>query len=279
MSDELPYFKFVVALIDSGIWAKMSPAARALYPVLLRFSDRNFCPVYPGSQPLLKLTGFKQKSSLRKARKELISLGLIDANAGSGHRRTNYYFRFEALRGDPQVTPGGAPQHTTAGQERTPRRGGRVPPGGITPDSPYNQIHISINNTNVPVEKDPGKKPQLDFLKRRFGEDQVELAVNECRLAGLEAAPENLQKILYRGTAGVKTSWSEIQSRLSRTISGNSLKLIEKAFLEDREGVLVFQDRLPEYLKSVLRQLHVDTFFEAEEIDRRSFWRESGADL
>jgi len=50
MGNQLTYFIFVCELIDAGIWAEMSPAARTLYPVLLRFSDRNFSPVYPGSK-------------------------------------------------------------------------------------------------------------------------------------------------------------------------------------------------------------------------------------
>jgi len=83
MGKDLPYAKLVVALFDSGLWARMSAAARALYPALLRFSDGQFKPVFPGTTVLLKMTGFKQKSTLRRAREELVELGLIQFRAGA----------------------------------------------------------------------------------------------------------------------------------------------------------------------------------------------------
>ena len=91
---ELQYFKFITDVIRSGTWARLSSAARALYPVLLSFTDRHFSPVYPGSNRLLELTGFKQKSSLRKAREELQEAGLILVKKGSGRTNSTYHFIF-----------------------------------------------------------------------------------------------------------------------------------------------------------------------------------------
>ena len=123
---ELPFFKVVTPLIDSGVWGRMSAAARTLYPVLLRFSDGSFKPVYPGSRLLLKLTGFKQKSSIRKARNELIELGLVSVTTGSGRKNTCYHFRFDAL-----TAPGVATQYTPRRQKSAPQGHPQGLPGGV----------------------------------------------------------------------------------------------------------------------------------------------------
>ena len=93
----ITFFKFATGIIESGLWAKMSATARTLYPVLLRFSDRNFKYVYPGAQCLMQLTGFKSKASLKRARKELVALGLISVQTGVGRRNTRYFFHFETI--------------------------------------------------------------------------------------------------------------------------------------------------------------------------------------
>ena len=47
-AENMPYFKFISEIIRSGLWAKLSPAARTLYPVLLSFSDAKFQASIPG---------------------------------------------------------------------------------------------------------------------------------------------------------------------------------------------------------------------------------------
>src|SRR5690606_13774350 len=125
------------ALIDSGVWARMSGAARTLYPVLLRFSDRNFKPVYPGTKRLLELTGFKQKASLRRARAELVDLGLITLATGSGRTNTRYHFCFDGVATAP---PTGSAERPSVGlAEPLPGVFAGLP-GGSLEDPPYNQI-------------------------------------------------------------------------------------------------------------------------------------------
>ncbi len=279
LEEQLPYFKFVSALIDRGLWARMSSAARTLYPVLLRFSDRNFKPVFPGAQTLLRLTGFKQKASLRKARRELTALGLISVTEGSGRRNTFYHFRFDWAHEDtPQgatnATPSEAPGRLPAVHPEDPPGFPEHSPGGSDQDSRYNQIHISINN-NVPQEGGHTEIPdsdRMEFLVRRFGADAVELARSECALAGAPADVRNLQKILYRNQGGHGDSWTELRKYLSGRISPGSLAEIEQAFREESRGVFVFSDNLPEHIKELLRRGCERVFFEPE-ATRGEFWQ------
>ena len=89
------YLAIMSDILDSGVWAKMGPAAKALYPVLCKFSNHTFKPVWPGTDELLRLTGFKTKKSLQEAKKELIKLGLLHVIAGTGRTSSHYYFRFD----------------------------------------------------------------------------------------------------------------------------------------------------------------------------------------
>lgn len=282
---EKPYFKFVSSLIESGIWASMSPAARTLYPVLLKFSDRNFKPVYPGSQTLLKLTGFKQKSSIRKARRELVDLGLISITEGTGRKNTCYHFRFDW--GDTLPTPRGSSRHPDGGERAlpgglrdTPLRGHEEPPE-------YNKIHISINNNLTDGAEGPKKQTgqdtrRQDFLIKRFGKRNVDLAVSECELAGLQPTPENLEKLLYSGERQEYADWKAMENYLEDKISPGSLAMIRNALLEEGNGMIVFSDRVPQYLRTILTQLNQNVFFEPTNAglpNTRHFWKDTGAEL
>ena len=278
MSREFPFLKLVSPLIDTGIWAAMSPAARALYPVLLRFSDGKFKPVYPGSRILLKLTGFKQKSTLRRARRELVATGLLSVTEGSGRSNTVYHFRFDPLRGD-QLPPGEAMQEPAGGEgvahRGSPGQGGEERTG----PPPYNQIHISINN-NVPGETEAETSSGTQkTLREEFGERVVDLAISECGLGGIPPTDENLRKILYRDGGGAGPSWPDLVRYLSERISPGSLTMIQESFREEQHGVFIFSDDLPEFLKTLLGQTCPRVFFEpaAETVTSSgAFWRRTG---
>ncbi len=282
-AQEMAYFKFVSALIDSGIWAEMSPAARALYPVLLRFSDRNFKPVYPGTQTLLKLTGFKQKSSLRKARRELVELGLISVTEGTGRKNSYYHFRFDW--GDSTAPPSGLQKPPPAVSPSAPPGGISGPGRGAQEDPAYNQIHISINNHVPDSRSAEGEDTSREaFLVRRFGQKSVDLARSECNLAGIPPTTANLEKILYRHDGGRGTSWAQVEKLLSEKISPGSLDAIREAFREESGGVLLFSDALPGFLKNILRQVSDSIFFEPGEpgepvLTRRQFWKGADTEL
>jgi hypothetical protein len=264
MGNELPYFKFVCELIDAGIWAKLSPAARTLYPVLLRFTDRNFSPVYPGSKKLMELTGFKQKSSLRKARNELVKLGLISITLGNGRTNTIYHFRFD------WASPREVQNYPSEGNPKTPYRTENISPQGIknnhTPDSPvitpYNQIHISINN----VQDNPKiiqKNDEFEKLKKEFGEKNVELAISEAKLADIPVNYENILKILQGNLNQNSPNIEKFYEDLSNKISENSLKLIKNSFLREENGFFIFSQDLPLYLKNILIKLSDKILFES----------------
>lgn len=89
------YIKFMSDIIDSGLWGKLSPAAKTLYPVLLKFSDQNFKHVWPSTETLLKLTGFKTKKSILLGKKELIKEGLLYYKPGCGRTNSTYFFSFK----------------------------------------------------------------------------------------------------------------------------------------------------------------------------------------
>ncbi|MBE7440685.1 MAG: helix-turn-helix domain-containing protein [Spirochaetales bacterium] len=226
MGKDLPYAKLVTALFDSGLWARMSAAARALYPALLRFSDGQFKPVFPGTTVLLKLTGFKQKSTLRKAREELVELGLITVSRGNGRKNSYYHFRM-----DWACSPEGhaaAPQ----GGVSAPRRGAGGPAAGaLRVGQPYNHVHISITNNpaGVPLAHD--------------------------------ATPEAEQKRLYPTVEGKRASWSEIEKALAGQISASSLRMMKEALLSTENDLYIFSDSLPEHLKALLEQVCSRVYF------------------
>lgn len=166
------FFKFMKDIIDSGIWAKLSSAAKALYPVLCQFTNENFKPVWPGTETLLRLTGFKTKKSLQLAKRELVQVGLIDFIPGSGRTHSRYYFRFEyanskvSLPRDTRVTSTGV-SFSPPGEEI-------FPPKGDATISP-NQIHININNNS---DKQTTLLTELKELLENFvknGSNQVSL--------------------------------------------------------------------------------------------------------
>lgn len=248
-AENLPFFKFITSIIDSGIWARLSPAARTLYPVLLKFTDGSFKPVYPGTKRLLELTGFKQKSTIQKARQELVEEGLIAVRRGSGRTNTHYIFRFDT------VTPQGYSSAHPTGVTTQPSAAPMGAPHGVTRDSAYNQIHISINNH-------PEKEDQS--LKDRFGEEAVKYARNECRLAGLPETYSELEKILSRSHGSNAMAWTEILDQLQGKISPGSYRLIEASYCGQEDGYIILADRLPEFLKRILMNISQNILFEPE---------------
>lgn len=146
------FSKFMSDIIESGVWARLSPASRTLYPVLLKYSDEYFKEVWPGTEELLRLTGFKTKKSLQEARKELRNMGLIDIVYGTGKSSSRYYFRFDydksridlsAYR-DTVISRKGLPKYPPEGHHPTAQ--------GDTKTSP-NQIHIHINQDTQKQEQ------------------------------------------------------------------------------------------------------------------------------
>ena len=279
-AENLPYFKFITEIIRSRIWAKLSPAARTLYPVLLSFSDRNFRSVYPGAKKLLELTGFKHKVTLRKARKELKEIGLLTFSLGNGRTNTYYQFRFDFVRQstiphrDTQLPPYRINNIPPKDDHTLPVGEEKTPPEGTKEGVPYNQIHISIDNypslkkqCNATKEKNRedttnNENVRWQFLERRFGAEAVRLARSECRLGGLADDVGNVEKLLYHADGRPRTSWDEIKRSLAKHISATSLDSICSAFIGEQENLFIFKDELPIHLKTLLQQACPRVFFE-----------------
>ncbi len=138
------YLAIMSDILDSGIWAQLSPSAKALYPVLCKFSNHLFKPVWPGTDILLQLTGFKTKKSLQDAKKELVSVGLLHVVPGTGRTPSYYYFRFD-YKGSKVDIEGYR-------EKKAPPRGVGEYPSGASENislgdkaAPPNQVNIHIH--------------------------------------------------------------------------------------------------------------------------------------
>jgi len=151
------YLAIMSDILDSGTWANLGPAAKALYPVLCKFSNHTFKPVWPGTDVLLQLTGFKTKKSLQEARRELVEKGLLHIVSGTGRTSSHYYFRFdypnskvdiERHRGA-AVSPRGVSTDPAAGYTATPEPAPQIPPNHI--NIHINKLTQTTNNNNSEV--------------------------------------------------------------------------------------------------------------------------------
>ncbi len=145
MSDYHPYIRIMTDIIDSGLWAELSSAAKTLYPVLLKFSDYNFKPVWPSTETLLRLTGFKTKKSIVQAKKELVLHGLLHQVPGGGRVSTRYHFSFHYPGS--KITPLGDKQIPLRGVDSNASVGDKFAKEGATAGTP-NHINITISNEN-----------------------------------------------------------------------------------------------------------------------------------
>lgn len=160
------YLAMMSDILDSGAWAKLGPAAKALYPVLCKFSNHTFKPVWPGTDELLRLTGFKTKKSLQEAKRELINKGLLDVVPGSGRKSSHYYFRFEypgsrvdiEKHREARLSRRGIAEYPAGGSGHTPEGGGVVSPNHI--NIHINKLTQTTNNNNPDV---------LSLLNEFFG--------------------------------------------------------------------------------------------------------------
>jgi len=148
------YLAIMSDILDSGTWAKLGPAAKALYPVLCKFSNHSFKPVWPGTDILLKLTGFKTKKSLQEGKRELVEAGLIHVVPGTGRTPSYYYFRFdypgskvdiESHRGA-KISPRELKEHPPGGGFGSPEGVGTVTPNHI--NIHINKLTQTTNNNN-----------------------------------------------------------------------------------------------------------------------------------
>ncbi|HMV34341.1 MAG TPA: helix-turn-helix domain-containing protein [Turneriella sp.] len=163
------YLAIMSDILDSGTWAKLGPAAKALYPVLCKFSNHSFKPVWPGTDILLKLTGFKTKKSLQEGKRELVEAGLIHVVPGTGRTPSYYYFRFDypgskvdiESHRDIKIHPREIKAHPSGSESSSPEG-----VAGVTP----NHINIHINKLTQTTNNN---NPDLwSLLNEFFGPDK-----------------------------------------------------------------------------------------------------------
>jgi hypothetical protein len=224
MSTNHMYLAIMSDILDSGVWASLGPAAKALYPVLCKFSNHAFKPVWPGTDELLRLTGFKTKKSLQEAKRELVKSGLLHVIPGNGRTSSHYYFRFdykeskvdiEAHRAN-TISRRGLPQYPAAGSPEDPVGDSLVSPNHI--NIHINKLTQTTNNNNPEVlsllsEFFGTSKPRGDFKDRlvqemleKYGSLEVGEAVRIAISKGKDGDIRYLEGILKNRDTGRKTT-------------------------------------------------------------------------
>ncbi|HMV44750.1 MAG TPA: helix-turn-helix domain-containing protein [Leptospiraceae bacterium] len=174
------YIKFMSDIIDSGLWGRLSSAAKTLYPVLLKFSDQNFKQVWPGTDLLLKLTGFKTKKSIVLGKKELIKEGLLYYRPGSGRTNSVYYFTFNYPGS--KIIPQRDKTIPLTGIQTSPREDDALTPQTVPSGIP-NHLNITITNTqSLKTDKEESYEKLIDM----YGIKVVDEAYQMAKLKGFE---------------------------------------------------------------------------------------------
>ena len=140
------FAKFFNRVIDSGVWADLSDAARAAYMPLVRFADhRNHFRVRIGQAGLMKHSGLS-RSSVKRAMKDLIARRLIvvvgqGGVTVDGQNESNVYQLLVPGKAKSPASDGAAAEPTPSptadplpGRSRTPSPARREPPGRPSTD-------------------------------------------------------------------------------------------------------------------------------------------------
>jgi hypothetical protein len=279
MSDYHPYIRLMTDIIDSGVWANLSSAAKTLYPVLLKFSDSKFKPVWPGTEMLLKLTGFKTKKSIVQAKKELTRAGLLYQVPGNGKTATRYHFSFHyegskiTPLGDTNIPQGGVILDGIAGDKKADERGAGVSPNHIN-------ITISNNNQLEPLAKtgkrEETKTTNLEELIALFGSEIAfsayshasSLALEKDRNFLLGLCKEKVVQSTKMPKSGhdsqVETqtthpaSWMGFLDWASQQLSQTTWKELEKIEITIDGKVLLIQSPVTHFAKQIITKYFTD---------------------
>ena len=277
MSDQRhAYIRLMTDIIDSGVWAGLSHAAKTLYPVLLKFSDYNFKPVWPNTETLMRLTGFKTKKSIVSAKKELTRAGLLYQVPGNGRTSTRYHFSFH-YEGS-RITPLGDASITLGGFETDASGGSKLVSKGGADGTP-NHINITISNTNnLPAVPTPGELGKIKEEKKAF-ETLVELFGPEIALKAYQKAVslhmesntsyvqslcrelistqrqeviKTEQKVPEEETFSHPASWAGFLSWASKELTQSSWNQLGKVQVEADGNVIVVTSPLQGHLRQIV---------------------------
>jgi hypothetical protein len=157
------FFKFFQDIVLSGTWAKLTPSARALYPVLAVHTDKDFKPVFPSLRRLKELSGLGN-NGLASALASLEENGLIRIWSGkhkSGNVPNTYEFVFEYPNSQVTLPPQRGKATPTPGAGHAPRRGQATPNKGQSlppleePLAPQRGTNKSKKRTRESATRDP----------------------------------------------------------------------------------------------------------------------------
>ncbi|TGK20181.1 helix-turn-helix domain-containing protein [Leptospira fluminis] len=281
MGEHIPYIKFLSEIIDSGVWARLSSAAKTLYLVLLKFSDHTFKPVWPSNEILLKLTGLKTKKSINEGKRDLVKAGLLQFVPGTGHKNTMYYFCFH-FSGS-KIPPQGITFGTLGGMDRDLPGGDKNSAEGVPPVSP-NNINITIHNTQnqKPNLRKDAQKLSLDTLSSEYGpailSEAMEIAKAQnqernlyylrgiCRNLSSSQKPPNFEHNPVRpgeraepGFRHHEASWQGFLDWCSGLLSPSSVAVLKNIRVEPDGRTLLLLDPVPPSLRAIVTKYFTDT--------------------
>ncbi|MGJ4748067.1 helix-turn-helix domain-containing protein [Leptospira sp. SA-E8] len=276
MGEHFPYIKFLSDIIDSGVWATLSPAAKTLYLVLLKFSDQTFKPVWPSNESLIRLTGLKTKKSINEGKKDLVRAGLLQFVPGTGHKNSTYYFCFNYPGS--KIPPQGVIFGNPGGGFGAPSGVGTSSLEGGQKGNP-NNINITIHNTQNQKPSSEKKELSLDSLRERYGEGILSEAMEIAKAQGLgdnlhyirgicknlsgTKRPnfEHASPIQSQGpghSSGKEASWMGFLEWCKGNLSRSSVEVLEKVQVEPDGKTLLVKDALPETLRMIITKYFTD---------------------
>jgi len=172
--ERLEWIHVFKGMILDGTWAKLSNAAKAVYPVVKAcsdFSSGEACPTYT---QIMEFSGLK-KEAVRNALKELTGLGLVDTEKVG---RANRYRVIEKMAVSPTKTATFVYSQKNFGEAREELK------SYVTTGKCANPQHVTIIEhadtvniiTNVHVHADPeiiemleAGVPWTEIVENRFG--------------------------------------------------------------------------------------------------------------
>ncbi|MDV6236371.1 helix-turn-helix domain-containing protein [Leptospira ellisii] len=267
MGEHYPYIKFFADIIESGVWAGLSSAAKTLYLVLLKFSDQHFKPVWPSTEVLLKLTGFKTKKSIIQGKRDLIQAGLLQVTPGTGHTSSRYYFCFN-YQGS-KIPPQGYNFRYPGGGEAG---GSGVESGKSQRLESGNPNHINITITNN-QNQEPSRKKEISLssLEEKYGSSLLSeaLAIAKGRgmetnlryvqgicknlknaLSGDDSVPEFNQGPTF--DSGKDPTWRGFLVWSKERLTRSSVEILEQVRVEPDGRTLCVLDAVPESLRMII---------------------------
>jgi hypothetical protein len=178
-------------LIDDGTWARLSPTAKAIFPVLMRYGNNQIA--YPTQTEIGRLAGVMTTPPIRVAIADLIAEGLIQiVRRGNGRGMATEY-RVTPQRG---VSERGFSKHSLSSVETLPfeRRN--------TPFEPPTKKNKKKNKKNNPTTTWPAvvevlpphmRTPELEQAWKRYEAHRVELRKRMSPTQAATAAERKLK--------------------------------------------------------------------------------------